>query len=167
MADGEREQAERLVVKIERRVADLTVEIHDRCDAAVGPDELAAQIVERMPGGLAPGPVPPEPAGLAIDEHLPGDGAGALWRWRRAAREIDRLVKAAAGPIGAHRPPQRQRDVAKPAPELSGLGGQGAHPSGRSRHMPQGETASVMPEGSKGSWPSWLYVDKRGARLRH
>ena len=139
VADGECEQAERLIVKIERRVADVPVEVDHRCDAAIGPDEFTAQIVERVSGGLAPGPVPPEPAGLAIDKHLPGDGAGAVWRRRRAAREIDRLVKAPAA-IGAHRPPQRQRDIEQPAPELTGLDGQGAHASGRSRHMPRGET---------------------------
>ncbi len=96
MSGCQRQQAEGLVVEIERRVVDTAVETDHRGDGAVGLDEPAAQIIERVRGGLAPWPVPAEPAGFAINENLPRDRPRPVRRGRGAAVEIDGFMKAAA-----------------------------------------------------------------------
>ena len=127
MAAREGKQREGLIVEIEPRVEHFAVEIDDRCNGAVGADEISGEKIERVPRGVAPRPVPAKPAGLAIGEGLPRDAARAMRPRQRLAVKINRLVEPAIDAVSPDLPPQRQRNVEQPAPQCRGLAGEIAH----------------------------------------
>jgi len=83
--------------------------------------------------GVAPGPLPAEPAGLPVREGLSCNAARPVRPRQRLAVEIDRLVEPAVVAVGPDLPPQRQRNVEEPAPQCRGLAGEIAHATGSFR----------------------------------
>ena len=108
------EQGESLIIEIEARIPAAPVELDDGAHCIVWGDEIFAEILECVLRGVPPGAVPAEPSRLAIAMRLPGDGPRPVRPRKRTAVEIDCLVKAPAGSIRAHLPPQWQRAAEQP-----------------------------------------------------
>src|ERR1700730_726563 len=110
-------QSKCLVVELKPRITASTIEIYDRVDGPIGTDEVLAKIRKRVICRLAPGAGPAEPAGFAIGEGLPRDGARTMRMRHRCAIQVDSLMEAAPVTVGSQLPPQRQRAVEKPVPK--------------------------------------------------
>jgi len=121
------EQRKGLVVEVECRIADPTVELDHRDDDRIFGNEVVAEITECVECCLAPRTVPPEPPGLAIRKDLPCNAARPMRPRQRFAVQLDRLMEAAADAVGADVPPQRQRRIEQPASQRRRLAESIAH----------------------------------------
>src|ERR1700720_4359143 len=110
-------QGKCLVVELKPRIIASAVKIYDRVDGPIGADEVLAEIRKRVICRLAPWAIPAEPAGFAIGEGLPGDGARTMRMRHRCAIQVDGLMEAAPVTVGSQVPPQRERAIEKPAPK--------------------------------------------------
>src|ERR1700730_736677 len=110
-------QSKCLVVELKPRITASTIEIYDRVDGPIGTDEVLAKIRKRVICRLAPGAGPAEPAGFAIGEGLPRDGARTMRMRHRCAIQVDSLMEATPVTVGSPLPPQPNRAVEKPVPK--------------------------------------------------
>src|SRR5215475_34539 len=121
MAARKGEQSKGLIVQVETRVADLPIAVHDRCHRGVGRDEIFAERIKRMLRGLEPWPVPAKPACLAVGKRHPRNRSRTVRSRQRCAVEVDRFMESAMHAVRTQPPPQWQRHLEQPAPELRRL----------------------------------------------
>src|SRR6516164_5859103 len=121
MAARKGEQSKGLIVQVETRVADLPVAVDDGCHCGVSGDEIFAEIIKRMPSRLEPWPVPAKPACLAVGKRHPRNRSRTVRSRQRCAVEVDRFMESAMHAVRTQPPPQWQRHLEQPAPELRRL----------------------------------------------